>query len=420
MIAGTDPALYLGMISLILDKGWYNAPYLKAYTSMPFMVKRSDGSLLRKDPVDDIKQAGSENPFLVWDENASGLSPYDADGISPALDFETTIDGEAYATVFKLLKETQKQYSLSWAAEMTGIDEDVLVEITDKYANCGPSILSFGFGGGEKFYNADVAGHAAVLLATLVGSFGTDIPGWGAGAYVNAYQKIFGAGKLASWPLPSECKVASAPKASVDYRDEESGIRFMWVQNGAFQQIAGNQNRTNEWAKGLDFVVVQDIWHTPSVDWADIVLPVCSHFEVDEEIGFLRALRGHVLLQQKVLDPLFESKTDFWIDREMAKRLGYGDALPKSQEELARFQLDNATDKAVAGITLDEVVAGNGVVALKNQPEIARSYSNQTYKTTSGRIDLYYEDLVEYGQALPQYEAPHEAYEGNPLRDAYP
>ncbi|MFR1638683.1 MAG: hypothetical protein ACLSVD_05570 [Eggerthellaceae bacterium] len=65
MIAGTDPALYLGMISLILDKGWYNAPYLKAYTSMPFMVKRSDGSLLRKDPVDDIKQAGSENPFGV-------------------------------------------------------------------------------------------------------------------------------------------------------------------------------------------------------------------------------------------------------------------------------------------------------------------------------------------------------------------
>ena len=156
----------------------------------------------------------------------------------------------------------------------------MLVEITDKYANHGPSILSFGFGGGEKFYNADVAGHAAVLLATLVGSFGTDIPGWGAGAYVNAYQKIFGAGKLASWPLPAECKTASAPKASVDYRDEESGIRFMWVQNGAFQQIAGNQNRTNEWAKTLDFVVVQDIWHTPSVDWADIVPVSYTHLDV--------------------------------------------------------------------------------------------------------------------------------------------
>ena len=27
---------------------------------------------------------------------------------------------------------------------------------------------------------------------------------------------------------------------------------------------------------------------------------------------------------------------------------------------------------------------------------------------------------MEYGQALPQYEAPHEAFEGNPLRDTYP
>ena len=408
------------MISIILENEWYNAPYLKANTSMPFLVKRSDGSLLRREPAADIKQAGNENPFMVWDENAGALAAYDAEGVEPALDYEATIDGERYATVFTLLKEGQAQYTPSWAAQTTGIDEDVLVEITDKYANHGPSILSFGFGGGEKFYNADVAGHAAVLLATLVGSFGTDVPGWGAGAYVNAYQKIFGAGTFASWPLPSECKTASAPKASTDYRDEESNIHFMWVQNGAFQQIAGNQNRTNEWAKTLDFVVVQDIWHTPSVDWADIVLPVCSHFECDEEVGFLRALRGHVLLQQKVLDPLFQSKTDFWIDCEMAKRLGYGDKLPKTQEELARYQLDNATDKAVKGITLDEVIAGNGVVALKNQPDIARSYGNQTYKTTSGKIDVYYENLIEYGQALPNWEAPNEAYADNPLRDTYP
>ena len=420
MVAGTDPALYLGMISIILENEWYNAPYLKANTSMPFLVKRSDGSLLRREPAADIKQAGNENPFMVWDENAGALAAYDAEGVEPALDHEATIDGERYATVFTLLKEGQAQYTPSWAAQTTGIDEGVLVEITDKYANHGPSILSFGFGGGEKFYNADGAGHAAVLLATLVGSFGTDVPGWGAGAYVNAYQKIFGAGKFANWPLPSECKTASAPKASTDYRDEESNIHFMWVQNGAFQQIAGNQNRTNEWAKTLDFVVVQDIWHTPSVDWADIVLPVCSHFECDEEVGFLRALRGHVLLQQKVLDPLFQSKTDFWIDCEMAKRLGYGDKLPKTQEELARYQLDNATDKAVKGITLDEVIAGNGVVALKNQPDIARSYGNQTYKTTSGKIDVYYENLIEYGQALPNWEAPNEAYADNPLRDTYP
>ena len=71
-------------------------------------------------------------------------------------------------------------------------------------------------------------------------------------------------------------------------------------------------------------------------------------------------------------------------------------------------------------ITLEDVIAGHGVVALKNQPEIARSYSGQTYKTTSGKIDLYYENLISYGQALPQYEAPNEAYAGNPLAEKYP
>ena len=66
------------------------------------------------------------------------------------------------------------------------------------------------------------------------------------------------------------------------------------------------------------------------------------------------------------------------------------------------------------------MIANNGVVALKDQPEIARSYSGQKYKTTSGKIDLYYENMVKHGQALPQWEAPNEAYAGNPLADKYP
>ena len=287
---------------------------------------------------------------MVWDENAGALAAYDAEGVEPALDHEATIDGERYATVFTLLKEGQAQYTPSWAAQTTGIDEGVLVEITDKYANHGPSILSFGFGGGEKFYNADVAGHAAVLLATLVGSFGTDVPGWGAGAYVNAYQKIFGAGKFANWPLPSECKTASAPKASTDYRDEESNIHFMWVQNGAFQQIAGNQNRTNEWAKTLDFVVVQDIWHTPSVDWADIVLPDLTPQETYSLTGAGEACDvAGVRFGQPVYEPKFERREIYEVCGELAKRLGVYDEYSEgglTREDWCRKLYDELVEEA--------------------------------------------------------------------------
>ena len=100
MIAGTDPALYLGMITIILENEWYNEPYLKANTSMPFLVKRSDGSLLRERPAVDGKQAGDDNPFMVWDGRTGSLAGYRADGVDPVLDFETSINGEEFVTVF--------------------------------------------------------------------------------------------------------------------------------------------------------------------------------------------------------------------------------------------------------------------------------------------------------------------------------
>ncbi|MEG0027609.1 MAG: molybdopterin-dependent oxidoreductase [Raoultibacter sp.] len=416
---GTDAALYLGMMSIILESNWHDADYLRANTSMPFLVKESDGSMLRDHRALSPKESGAENAFFVWDTVSSSVKSYNTEGIKPDLEAVVEVDGERYVTVFELFRKNQEPYTSAWAAKKTGIPENVLQEITKKYACEGPSILSFGFGGADKFSNADVSGHAAVVLATLIGTFGSE-NGAGAGAYVNAYQKIFGAAKIPKWPLPDECKAASAPKESIDARDDKSGIRMLYFQDGAIQQCSANMGKTVDWVKSLDFVVAQEIWHTPSVDYADIVLPVCSHFELDEEIGGLRALRGHALLQQKVLDPLFESKTDFWIETQLAKRLGYGDVMPASQEELVRFQLEKTKDSALKGITLEELIEHKGVVALKNQPDIGRNYIGQKYLTASGKIDLYYENLVSFKQALPTYEEPCEVYAENPLREKYP
>ena len=417
---GTDAALYLGMISVILDNEWYDRDYLMGYTSMPFLVKISDGSLLRRDPLSDDAQAGADNPFMVVDAKTGLVVAYNEEGVAPELEASVVVDGEECQTVFARLLDTQKPYTSAWAAEKTGIDESVLLEITEKYACNGPSILSFGFGGGEKFVNSDVSGHSAVLLASLVGSFGSDVPGRGAGAYVNAYQKIFGAASLPAWPLPSEFKSTATPKDCADYRDETSGIHWLHFSGAHLTQHAGNQERTFEWARSLDFIVVQEVYHTTDVDWADLVLPVCSHFETENEIGYLRPFRGHAMLQMKVLDPLFESHSDFWIETEFAKRLGYEDIIPKSLEEVTRYQLDNATDEAIRGITLEQLIENQGLVALNKQVDIARRYENHTFKTASGKIDLYYENQASFDQALPTWEEPNEAYSDNPLREQYP
>ena len=43
-----------------------------------------------------------------------------------------------------------------------------------------------------------------------------------------------------------------------------------------------------------------------------------------------------------------------------------------------------------------------------------------TYKTPSTKQEPYYENMLAWGQAFPQWEQPGEAYADNPLREKYP
>ncbi len=416
---GTDAAMYLGMISSVLDNGWYDEEYLKQNTSFPFLVSSTDGTVLRSHPVQGKDEKGSDNPFLVLDATTSMVRPYNEAGVVPVLDGSVDVDGVHYDTVFAKLKENQAPYTLAWASEKTHIPEDELAELTRQYACEGPSILAMGWGGIDKFTNSDIVGHAAVTLATLVGAFGID-DGRGAGVYVNSYEKGFGMVNLASWPLPEECKKGKTPKGTMDMRDDASNIHMLYIQGDTVQQRAANMNKTLEWLNGLDFVVVADAWHVTSADYADIILPVCSKFELEDDIGWIRAKRNHVLLQQKVLDPIFQSHTDFWIERELSKRLGYENVAPKNIEEVVRYQLENTKGDKLNGITVEKLMANKGLLPQNTNQKPTIHYKNQEYKTPSGKIEIYYENLKDHGQALPTYEDAIEAYEGNPLRDKYP
>ena len=109
---GTDAALFLGMITHVLDNGWYDEAYVGARTSLPFLVAQADGTLLRDHAVDPAAAApedGAANPFLVWDNAAQAARPA-ADVESPALEGTFTVDGETYTTVLSLLKKNQQGY----------------------------------------------------------------------------------------------------------------------------------------------------------------------------------------------------------------------------------------------------------------------------------------------------------------------
>ena len=61
-----------------------------------------------------------------------------------------------------------------------------------------------------------------------------------------------------------------------------------------------------------EFVVVQDKVFTETAKYADILLPACHWFETTELAVMSRNV-PYLVWQDKVIDPLYESKHDFEI-----------------------------------------------------------------------------------------------------------
>lgn len=416
---GTDAALFLGMISKILDEKWYDESFMQKNTSFPFLVDVETGKLLRDhqiDPSAKEPETGEENPFFVWDTNAQSIASYLAEGINPALEGTYEIDGKTYAPVFHLLKENQKQYTTQWASKESDVPEDVIIGLAEDYATNTPSTFCIGWGGNDKFSNADVSGHCVAILASMTGNVG--IPGGGAGAYVGSMG--YASGKLASWPLPKEYKTAKSPIPMYDCRTKENNVHAMVTFGDALLQRFANMKSTIDWAKKLDFIVFAGPYHSTGADYADLVLPICTKFETDEEIGGIKSVAWHIQLQEKVLDPLFESRTDFRVEHELCESLGLADNLPKTPEEFARYQLDNTKDDGVKGITIEELKKKQGIVPTRTFGKAKVGFANQVYKTPSKKIEVYYENLVNDKQHLPNWEKPCEYYDNNPLLEKYP
>ena len=97
--------------------------------------------------------------------------------------------------------------------------------------------------------------------------------------------------------------------------------------------------------KRLPFVVSQSIWMEGEVPFADIILPACTNFE-RWDIGEWASNSGYnpdshnqanhrvIMLQQKCIEPVGESKSDYDIFWEICNRLGCGGAFAEGKTQL--------------------------------------------------------------------------------------
>ena len=415
LTAGTDPSLFMGMIHHIIENGLYDREHIIAHTALTHLVDAKTGeSVGDVREIEDAKTGEKSKVTIgyVWDENTKSAKSFDDATATPALEGEFTVDGRTCVTQFTKLRQDYANYTLEWAEGVCGTPAKQIASVAEQYAQ-GPSIICNGVGGIDKFGNSDIAGHCYALIASLTGNYGKR--GTGCGIY--GYHTSLYEAKLGAWELPEQYH-PTAPMGFYDVVKTDAVHAAMFFGDIPTQK-ASNWNQTLAWLDTLDFVALADIYASSVVDYVDLVLPVCSKFECPESVGGVKNGNGYILQNQKVLDPLFDSKSDFQIERGIAEAMGLGDLMPETGEEYARAML-KSDDPQIKGFTLEKLTEADGALKLLGSEDDLGPEVGFEYGTPSGKQEPYYENMIEWGQAFPMWEEPAETYADNPLREKYP
>ncbi len=98
-------------------------------------------------------------------------------------------------------------------------------------------------------------------------------------------------------------------------------IKVMYVQGGNPLLSYAQAQKTYQALKKLEFLAVAEIFLTPTAQLADLVLPAAMPFEFDD-LGHYGLPHGFILARPQIVEPLEECWPDSMIIIELAKRLG--------------------------------------------------------------------------------------------------
>ncbi|MEO9967135.1 MAG: molybdopterin-dependent oxidoreductase [Reichenbachiella sp.] len=108
-------------------------------------------------------------------------------------------------------------------------------------------------------------------------------------------------------------------------------VRFMWIQVTNPMVTMPKLNRYREGALKEDrFIVVSDVYPTPTTDIADVILPSAMWIEREGMYGNSERRTQHF---DQLIDAPGEAMSDTWQIIEVARRMGYEKLFPWSYEE---------------------------------------------------------------------------------------
>ncbi len=165
-----------------------------------------------------------------------------------------------------------------------------------------------------------------------------------------------------------------------------------------------DSRKTYEAFMKIDFLVVSELFMTPTAALADILLPAAWGME-HEELGYWPGWYEEIRCYPKLVEPPGEAWADTkWIN-ELAKRVGLGEHFWESDEE-----------------ALDEMVRPSGLtyedMKRKRVLHSRREYKKNDFRTPTGKVEIYSANAAEFGYSPMPYWREVSALP--PLAEEYP
>lgn len=419
---GTDGAMLLAMCNYIIDNDLIDYDYLKNHSVAPLLIK-DDLSYLRlsdlgKEPLPPMMEGGQPvNSEVVYDaatkEFVSSFAAKD-----PKLEGTFKVNGIEVRTVYSLVKEGIKDFTVEFAAKECDIPAEMIEEVAQLYATNKPSTLAPGYGY-EHYKNSWHMYKTLMLLASLTGNNckpGASVIQFGASSPFSSIPMVNPMAAAMENPIVGPRATGERLpeiQETGEWNGEPHTVRCVYVMTADPLTNGLGRNELIEALGKVDFVVTADSFMTDTARYSDLVLPVALSWETDDS--------SRSMFLQKAVEPLGEAMPDIDIFRAIADKMGFKD-LYKSDEEYLRAYLD----------TEENLKAGCGYDYLKEESLFGEPtyFANvgAEYNPT-GRTQFFLETLIPRDTLAwdprpedhyPFYERALEAYQDNPMREKYP
>lgn len=302
---------------------------------------------------------------------------------------------------FEELSNHVKSYPLEEVSQITWVPSEQIVKAARLYAASRPAAIHWGNAIEQTRKNFDTA-RSLIALMAICGNL--DTPGGNIQPLdppIAPLGKFVRASKIPEKPkemihahfgtIPRLMTVPPAffRKAVIEGKPYEVKAAYMQCTNPLITWA--DSELTEKALKSLDFLVVSDVFLTPTALYADIVLPAATQFEFND-IGHYGLGHGYILARPKIVDP----PPECWPDMKILNELGKLMTDPSEWYENYEDLLEEALKPA--GLTYREFV-NRGYLAGEDR---FFKYRSGGFKTPSGKVELLLPQALKWGaEPLP-------------------